>query len=411
MSKELTRAGGIIVQSDRTADLRSKRIAENTGRAYAGAIRQFNAWRSSQAISDALVAEYLAELHEQGRAVSTITQVVAAVNWLAKDQGIDTPVGTITEQTLNGIRREGIGRGRGQVDGLTWSEVDAVCAICESDGTLRGLRDAALISLMSDCLLRVSEARAVNCGDFRKNTLVIRKSKTDQEGKTESRWISPDTQERIKRYRDAGNIERGALFVRIRKGDRITTERLTTKSLRKFIQDRAEAAGIEGFISGHSLRVGAAVSLAENGASVVQMQQAGGWKDSNMPAHYARAELAERGAVATLRTRHKNMGLARKEVIENVEMSTMQVNDGMDTGDGTWKPFDVHPGAVGVYPHSHHRRRPIVNIVTPRGEIFEGTPTDNKKEAEQLRQSGQWVRSGFILHNSVCNKKEQKGVL
>ena len=33
-------------------------------------------------------------------------------------------------------------------------------------------------------------------------------------------------------------------------------------------------------------------------ASVVDMQVAGRWKSSQMPAHYAKAELAERGAIA-----------------------------------------------------------------------------------------------------------------
>ena len=61
---------------------------------------------------------------------------------------------------------------------------------------------------------------------------------------------------------------------------------------------RAYAAGVEGFISGHSLRVGSAVSLAQAGATVVDMQVAGRWKSSQMPAHYAKAELAERGAIA-----------------------------------------------------------------------------------------------------------------
>ena len=40
------------------------------------------------------------------------------------------------------------------------------------------------------------------------------------------------------------------------------------------------------------------VSLAQAGASVVDMQVAGRWKSSTMPAHYAKAELAERGAIA-----------------------------------------------------------------------------------------------------------------
>ena len=55
---------------------------------------------------------------------------------------------------------------------------------------------------------------------------------------------------------------------------------------------------MEGFISGHSLRVGSAVSLVQAGATVVDMQVAGRWKSSQMLAHYAKAELAERGAIA-----------------------------------------------------------------------------------------------------------------
>ena len=41
---------------------------------------------------------------------------------------------------------------------------------------------------------------------------------------------------------------------------------------------------------------GSAVSQA--GASVVDMQTAGRWKSADMPAQYAKAELAERGAIA-----------------------------------------------------------------------------------------------------------------
>ena len=62
----------------------------------------------------------------------------------------------------------------------------------------------------------------------------------------------------------------------------------------------AAAAGIDR-ASGHSLRVGAAVSMAQRGASLVAMQQAGGWRSPDMPAHYARQASASRGAVATLR--------------------------------------------------------------------------------------------------------------
>ena len=39
-----------------------------------------------------------------------------------------------------------------------------------------------MIRLMSDCLLRISEVVAVNCGDLKDKTLIVRSSKTDQEG-------------------------------------------------------------------------------------------------------------------------------------------------------------------------------------------------------------------------------------
>lgn len=73
---------------------------------------------------------------------------------------------------------------------------------------------------------------------------------------------------------------------------------LSARSARCQIYYRAALASVEGFISGYSLRVGSAASLEQAGASVVDMQVAGRWRSADMPAHYAKAELAERGAVA-----------------------------------------------------------------------------------------------------------------
>ena len=78
----------------------------------------------------------------------------------------------------------------------------------------------------------------------------------------------------------------------------ITQDRLSVNGARNAIKRWAAEAGVEGFISGHSLRVGSAVSLAQVGVAVVDMQTAGRWQSPSMPAHYAKAELAERGAVA-----------------------------------------------------------------------------------------------------------------
>ena len=286
--------------STETASLIQSSVAPNTIEAYRRATQKLEAWLDGQILTDGLLATYITGLHHQGKSPATIALVVAAVKWTASKSRIDV-VGEITQRTLAGIRREGKSRGRGQVEGIVWSEVDRVCAFAESDNSIAGLRDAALIRLMSDCLLRVSEAVAVNCGDFKKNTLLIVSSKTDQEGCGEALYVGDSTLKLIRRYRSKAGIERGALFRRIRRGDNVTSERLTPTSARRIIKARAEAAGVNGFISGHSLRVGSAVSLAQAGASVVDMQTAGRWKDPKMPSHYAKSELAERGAIARFR--------------------------------------------------------------------------------------------------------------
>ena len=288
----------ILQLPEETASLIKASIAENTLKAYQRALQNLTDWLSGRTLSDALLANYITGLHDNGKSPATIAQAVAAVKWQFKHQLQENINFPITQATLAGIRREGRDRGRGQVDGLIWQDVERVCVYAETEGTLAGLRDASMIRLMSDCLLRISEVVAVNVGDLKETTLTVHASKTDQEGAGESLYVCEATRNVLKQYQERADITGGALFRHIRRGDHIQPTRLNPHSARRIIQKRARAAGVEGFISGHSLRVGSAVSLAQAGATVVDMQVAGRWKSSQMPAHYAKAELAERGAIA-----------------------------------------------------------------------------------------------------------------
>ena len=283
---------------EETESLIKASVAENTLKAYQRALQSLTTWLAGKTLSDALLANYITELHRADKSPATIAQAVAAVKWQFKHQLQETINLPITQATLAGIRREGKDRGRGQVDGLIWQDVERVCVYAEAEGTLAGLRDAAMIRLMSDCLLRISEVVAVNIGDLKERTLTVRASKTDQEGAGETLYVCEATRNVLTQYRERAEITRGALFRHIRRGDHIQPTRLHPHSARRIIKKRATDAGVEGFISGHSLRVGSAVSLAQAGATVVDMQVAGRWKSSQMPAHYAKAELAERGAIA-----------------------------------------------------------------------------------------------------------------
>ncbi len=269
-------------------------VSDNTLKAYKHATRKLESWLEGRALSDAVLAEYVRFLHEQGKSPATINLVLSAVKWMAEYHGMDAVAGAATEGALSDVRQSGKRRERRQVDGLTWDDVERVCAAAESADTVAGLRDAAMISLMSDCLLRISEVVAVDVQDVNSEGLRLRRRGNDRE----ALYICESTRRLIERYRRRTGVDSGALFRRVRFQNHVTEERLGVKGAREAIQRWAAEAGIEGFISGHSLRVGSAVSLARAGASVVDMQTAGRWKSADMPAHYAKAELAERGAIA-----------------------------------------------------------------------------------------------------------------
>ena len=215
--------------STETKELIQSSIAGSTLKRYQRLSKQIETWLNGSMLTDALLAEYITALHTEGKSPATIAQVVAAAKWLAKNHGIEI-VGEITSKTLAGIRREGKERGKGQVDGVEREDMLRVVTLAEADKTIAGLRDAVLIRLMSDCLLRISEAVAVNVGDIQKSTLRIKSSKTDQEDRGEVLFVGGPTLKLIDRYCTRTDIQSGALFKHIRRGDHVQSGRLTTGS-------------------------------------------------------------------------------------------------------------------------------------------------------------------------------------
>ena len=187
---------------------------------------------------------------------------------------------------------------------MTYNLVDKICQQAEKDerNPLAGLRDSAMIRLMSDCLLHVSEVAAVNCGDLKNNTLRIQQSKTDQLGEGRVLFVGAETWQVIEEYKVAAGITRGALFRRVLKGGKPSTARLSPEAVREIVKKRSQGIrGVQGRVSGHSLRVGSAVSLARGNASLVEMQVDGRWKDSRRPSHYASAEIAKNSATGRIK--------------------------------------------------------------------------------------------------------------
>ena len=290
-----------------TAELIEKSFAENTMRNRRQALKQFQDWLQGRGIRDGLLAEYITHLFDQGKAPGTISIVVSAVKWLLKHRNGGKPVELpLTSATLSGIRREGRDRGRGQRNGITWHEVEKICGVQEADGTLRGLRNSAIFRVMSDGLLRISEVTEIRIDDLEDDTLRVRFSKTDQEGQGEHLYLCEDTRKIVAEWLERSGLTEGHLFRRMTsRGDNLYRDKntgelskLTDDGVRKIIKSCAARVGLTEKVSGHSLRIGTAVALGQSGASLVDIQVAGRWKDPGMPAHYARAQFAERGAIA-----------------------------------------------------------------------------------------------------------------
>ena len=296
--------------SDDAEELAQGALAESTRELYAAILRTFQDWltRNGRVLDDGSLSDYMALRFRDGLAPGSISLILAAVKSSARLSGHPLPDLPQCRRVLAGIRRAGAGRGLGKVGGVQWAEADTVAAVAANDGTVRGLRDAALVALMSDCLLRVSEVVAVQVADISceadgSGRLTVHRSKTDQTGEGAVLYVGEPTMSRIAAWREVSGIDAGPLFVRVRAhGHPQSGRAISTTAARAVIQERARAAGINGRrVSGHSLRVGSAQSLASSGAGLVEMQQAGRWASPSMPAHYARGQLAGRGAVAKLR--------------------------------------------------------------------------------------------------------------
>ena len=141
------------------------------------------------------VAAYLAHRAEQGASVATVRMARAAISAAHRQGAADDPCkhpGVL--QVLKGLSRTGKGRGRGQVQGLDWRAADLAAGVAANGGrSLAGLRDATIIQVMSDALLRVSEAAALDVADVQRQvdgsgTVTVRSSKTDQEGRGHVRY-------------------------------------------------------------------------------------------------------------------------------------------------------------------------------------------------------------------------------
>ena len=284
-------------------------VSPNTIRAYRSQWQSFASWTQSRGITalpagPVQVAVYLAErLEKQGHKPATLRAAAAAIAFVHKARGQENPCASAEVKGILKSASRKSGRSQKQADALTAETLEAIKSTAhrprvgrggrletQQSATRRANADIAMISLMRDAMLRVSEAAALVWGDIETEAdgtgrLLIRRSKTDPEGEGVVAFVSAATMEKLDAIREG-----------CRHGDSVFGLRPNQIALR--IKRAAEAAGLGGGFSGHSPRVGMARDLARAGIELPSLMTAGRWATPSMPALYIRKETASRGAVA-----------------------------------------------------------------------------------------------------------------
>lgn len=287
-----------------------RRLAPSTCRLRGCALRRFADWTDGpgkgQPSLGAAVDAYAEHLFSAGKSVATVAVDVGAVRWWAGFAGI-AGAATLGRDAIADARRDGDRRrrGRGQAGAVTWRDADRISRRAAREGTPKGLRDAALVAVASDLCARVSEVAALRVRDVSaatdgSATVEVFQAKT---GRNRTGYLRASTVRRLDTWRAEAGIDASdaPLFPALDRWGRVrdASKAMQPRAVADAIRQRAAECGIRA--TGHSLRVGAAVSMASRGASLVAMQQAGGWTAPDMPAHYGRQASARKGPVATLR--------------------------------------------------------------------------------------------------------------
>ena len=201
-------------------------IAGSTLNNYLVQWRHFLAWaleRGVQALpaDPAQVAAYLAErIQEHGHKPATLRVAASAIAFAHKTVQADDPCASPeVKKTLRCATRKA-GKDQKQAEALTEEALSAIEATAceprlgrggryESQETAqsRGHLDIALISLMRDAMLRVSEAAVLTWRDIEYEAdgtgrLLIRRSKTDAEGQGAVAFLSAQTMAALALIRD-----------------------------------------------------------------------------------------------------------------------------------------------------------------------------------------------------------------
>lgn len=246
-----------------------------------------------------------APMPDRARKRGTLDQYVAAICVLYRMAAVQNPMDSeIGKLALRAIRKS-LPKRQKQAPGLVESHLAKILAQLKPSVPLDA-RDAALISVAYETLMRRAEIVAMNLEHIEAqpdgtHLVLLPRSKTDQEGEGDLRYISPETVALVRHWCAVAAIDSGPLWRTAYGFHGKFLRRMGAGEIARIFKRRARAAGVPVPFSGHSTRVGAAQDMAANNASMAGIMQSGGWKTPTMVGRYTKAIEVGRGAMAQMR--------------------------------------------------------------------------------------------------------------
>ena len=282
------------VLDDATGYYARQSRADNTRRAYRADIEHFAAWCADRGLlhlpaAPATVAAYLSAHAPPRLAVSTLRRRLAAISVMHQLAGFkenDLPTRSPEVKSVwAGIRR---------VHGIAPKKVRAArtkvinALVAQLGDKPIDVRDRALLLIGFAGALRRSELVGLDVVDITEDDeglrLVLRRSKTDQEGETKALGLPYGSYPATcpvrawRAWRATAGLEDGPAFRAITRHGKISSTRLGDRAIADMIARRALAAGLDGHFAGHSLRAGFATEGYAQGTPELAVMRHGRWR-------------------------------------------------------------------------------------------------------------------------------------
>lgn len=279
-------------------DVADGNAAKDTTATYERRIRAFVVWCENKALQPALVTKedvktfrrYLIE--EKGQKPATISLMLSV---LRRFYACALSRGLVKENPVEGVKPpRDLTDAAERITYLEEIELQDFLATIPADGSLKSIRDKALLAIMALQGPRTVEMHRANVGDLVKQGLNWG-LKVEGKGSKRTVPLRPDLAKLLLYYLEArqaaGELleDKSPLFVAI--GNRAGGQRLSRRGIRLIVDGYLEQAGLKytqgRTLSAHSLRHTAATLGLRAGADLRQVQDLLGHKNPEMTAIYA----------------------------------------------------------------------------------------------------------------------------